>query len=106
MPSALRYLIKSTSIGLLIAVFLLIFFPPLRNNHELPFAEQIETYSGQVDSYSNAVRRAAPAVVNIYSQNYQRSNINSQPELRPTGLGSGIIMSDKGYVLTNTYLPL
>jgi serine protease DegS len=104
MPSALRYLIKSTSIGLLIAVFLLIFFPPLRNNHELPFAEQIETYSGQVDSYSNAVRRAAPAVVNIYSQNYQRSNINSQPELRPTGLGSGIIMSDKGYVLTNMHV--
>ncbi|MCE2596074.1 outer membrane-stress sensor serine endopeptidase DegS [Motilimonas cestriensis] len=104
MPSVLSYLIKSISIGLLIAVFLLIFFPPLRNNHELPFAEQIETYSRQVESYSSAVRRAAPAVVNIYSQDYQRSNINSQPELRPTGLGSGIIMSDKGYILTNMHV--
>ncbi|RJG50014.1 outer membrane-stress sensor serine endopeptidase DegS [Motilimonas pumila] len=104
MPSALRYILKSVAIGLLFAVFLLIFFPPLRNNQELPFAEQIESYSGQVASYSSAVRRAAPAVVNIYSQTYQRSNINSQPELRPNGLGSGIIMSDKGYVLTNLHV--
>lgn len=104
MSSALRYILKSVAIGLFIAIFLLIFFPQLRNNHELPFADQIETYSGQVDGYSSAVRRAAPAVVNIYSQNYQRSNINSPPELRPTGLGSGIIMSEKGYVLTNMHV--
>ncbi len=104
MPSSFSYVLKSAGFGLLLAAILLLIFPQLRNSERLPFAEQIDHYSSQLTTYSHAVRRTSPAVVNIYSQNYQRSNINSAPELTPTGLGSGVLMSEQGYILTNLHV--
>lgn len=58
----------------------------------------------QVVSYSEAVKKASPAVVNIYSQQYVDSSINNKHQLQPTGLGSGIIVDKKGYILTNFHV--
>ncbi|GAA0787370.1 outer membrane-stress sensor serine endopeptidase DegS [Shewanella aestuarii] len=53
-------------------------------------------------SFAKAVRRAAPAVVNIYSLSIdQRSPLNSSSL---QGLGSGVIMSAQGYILTNYHV--
>ncbi|MCG6199737.1 outer membrane-stress sensor serine endopeptidase DegS [Psychromonas antarctica] len=57
-----------------------------------------------VSSYSIAVKKASPAVVNIYSQQYIDSSIDNKQHLQPTGLGSGIIIDSKGYVLTNFHV--
>ncbi|MEI6897516.1 MAG: outer membrane-stress sensor serine endopeptidase DegS [Psychromonas sp.] len=58
----------------------------------------------QVYSYSVAVKKASPAVVNIYSQTYVESSIDNKQHLQPTGLGSGIIVDKKGYILTNFHV--
>jgi len=60
--------------------------------------------SNQVISYSSAVQKASPAVVNIYSQEYIDSSIDNKQHLQPTGLGSGIIVDKKGYILTNFHV--
>jgi serine protease DegS len=57
-----------------------------------------------VRSYNEAVKKASPAVVNIYSQQYIDSSIDNKQHLQPTGLGSGIIMDEKGYILTNYHV--
>ena len=58
----------------------------------------------KVSSYSVAVKKASPAVVNIYSQQYIDSSIDNKQHLQPTGLGSGIITDSKGYILTNYHV--
>lgn len=58
----------------------------------------------RVSSYSEAVKKASPAVVNIYSQQYIDSSIDNKQHLQPTGLGSGIITDNKGYILTNYHV--
>jgi serine protease DegS len=71
-------------------------------------------------SYAQAVELAAPAVVNIYTTKViqQRPNplfedplfkryfgdINRPRAHTQTSLGSGVILSDKGYVLTNNHV--
>lgn len=57
-----------------------------------------------VMSYSEAVKKASPSVVNIYSQQYLDSSIDNKQHLQPTGLGSGIIIDGKGYILTNFHV--
>jgi len=57
-----------------------------------------------VASYSEAVKKASPSVVNIYSQQYLDSSIDNKQHLQPTGLGSGIIIDSRGYILTNFHV--
>lgn len=71
-------------------------------------------------SYAAAVRRAAPAVVNIYTSRVNRShnplfndplirelfNFADRPQQQQmlTILGSGVIVSEEGYILTNHHV--
>ncbi|MDO5667883.1 MAG: trypsin-like peptidase domain-containing protein [Alcaligenaceae bacterium] len=72
-------------------------------------------------SYADAVKLAAPSVVNIYTTKRVSSplrDLNDIPSLRPfiqeqnerqrlsdpTSLGSGVIASDRGYILTNYHV--
>lgn len=74
-----------------------------------------DPFSGPV-SYSHAVNKAAPAVVNIFTQRliqeepslnelFLRRFFNKQPSKRmQSSLGSGVIMNSEGYILTNHHV--
>ncbi|WP_341502897.1 outer membrane-stress sensor serine endopeptidase DegS [Gallaecimonas sp. GXIMD4217] len=107
MPGLLKDTLKAVLFGLLIAALLLTLFPELRS----PAQQRHSVFREEANlpallSFSNAVRRAAPAVVNIYSLSIQSgTNLYSrQPNVRPEGLGSGVIMTPQGHVLTNYHV--
>ena len=57
--------------------------------------------SAQESVLNQAVRKAAPAVVNIYSRKYVE---NDRSKLQTQSLGSGVIVSHKGYIITNYHV--
>jgi len=95
-------LLRSALIGLIVAAILLATVPKLRKTIVEPIFEQdFTSHSEQPASYNEGVRLAAPAVVNVYNRNMGDS---SQNELQIRTLGSGVIMNDKGYILTNKHV--
>ncbi len=80
----------------------------------------VEGSGRRITSYSDAARKAMPTVVNIYTSKDTkvprhpfmddpvfRYFFGEQPDAqtrRSTSLGSGVIVSEKGYVLTNNHV--
>ena len=105
MRKLILFLFKSVAYGLALAFILLWLLPALKNV-PLPALQQNnnEVLPSPI-SYNHAVRRAAPAVVNVYT----RSTLVDPRALRPRTiarqeLGSGVLMSAKGYILTNYHV--
>ena len=95
-------LLRSAVIGLIVAGILLAAVPMLRKKITEPLFERNFTQTSEEPvSYNSGVRRAAPAVVNVYNRNMGNS---SQNELQIRTLGSGVIMNDSGYILTNKHV--
>lgn len=93
-------LLRSTAIGLLVGGILVLAVPSLRTH--TPFSGvKPGTADETPASYNLAVRRAAPAVVNVYNRSSSGSTRN-QLEIRT--LGSGVIMDARGYILTNKHV--
>ncbi|MBL7637191.1 MULTISPECIES: outer membrane-stress sensor serine endopeptidase DegS [Atlantibacter] len=93
-------LLRPVFLGLIVAALLLALMPSLRKND----AESTPAYNSADDtplSYNSAVRRAAPAVVNVYNRGVSNGGRN-QLEIRT--LGSGVIMDQRGYILTNKHV--
>jgi serine protease DegQ len=77
------------------------------------------TAGSKVNSYADAAKKAMPAVVNLYTSKDVRSrnpvlddplfrryfpDIDRMPAQRQTSLGSGVIVSPEGYVITNHHV--
>lgn len=123
----LNFLFWPVLSGVLVAVLLLQLFPDLLNTNQ-PAVEIKETSTRQTPnlgtgpvSYSDAVGVAAPAVVNIYTRTVVRQNIHPlfndpffrnffdaesipQRERVQSSLGSGVILSEQGYLVTNNHV--
>ncbi len=89
-------------LGLVVAALVLFLIPNLRGSSGVGLG----WFSASADhinreSYYNALSRAAPAVVNIYSVSIETDTglFRNQPRER-TSLGSGVIMTANGYILT------
>ncbi|MGF1680657.1 outer membrane-stress sensor serine endopeptidase DegS [Photobacterium minamisatsumaniensis] len=98
----LAFFRRSIIIGVVTAIALLVLFPNLRTQvlHTPAVLTPLEPAQTQI-SFNYAVRRASPAVVNIYNRRY---NAEDRLKLSTQGLGSGVIMSDKGYIMTNYHV--
>ncbi|MCF1426496.1 MAG: outer membrane-stress sensor serine endopeptidase DegS [Shewanella sp.] len=98
----LVYIFKAVFFGLFMAgVFLLL---NLLTQHDNALGNWMN-FSRQKQSdlsFAQAVRRAAPAVVNIYSLSIDRQRPLNSGSLQ--GLGSGVLMSKEGYILTNYHV--
>ena len=113
----LQFLAWPVAAGIIIALLVMLLFPQLR--HKTPPASGNGFY-GMV-SYADAVNRAAPAVVNVYTEKrvvsryqyfrnhpfyrhlYNNSNLPQQERMEKT-LGSGVIVDDSGLILTNNHV--
>lgn len=122
----LLFVLQAAAVGMLAAMLLLIFLPGYIIDKR-PVVEFLQDDSNRPTnigsgpvSYAEAVRRASPAVVNIYTSKQVVANTsplfdnptirrffgdrNRSRERTQTSLGSGVIMSAQGYVLTNYHV--
>jgi len=121
-----RFLFRYTIVGLIVAVAVLYLFPGLLQQQAIvQITEAPQTAATATSgpySYADAVDRAAPAVVNIYTAKVvtrRRHPLLDDPVLRyffgqgnqriprhrlETSLGSGVIVSPSGYLLTNNHV--
>ncbi|KPZ72201.1 MULTISPECIES: outer membrane-stress sensor serine endopeptidase DegS [Shewanella] len=94
------YLTKAVVFGLVMAAVFLVVTRFTDNNS---FNNGLSvTHQNNELSFASAVRRAAPAVVNIYSLSLDQNSPLNSSSLQ--GLGSGVIMSKEGYILTNYHV--
>ena len=84
----LKKLFHSVIIGLASAAVILYVMPKITDSQH------------DVASYRDAVRIASPAVVNVYNQAFT----SSSSQFQVNNLGSGVIMSKDGYILTNKHV--
>lgn len=91
-------LLRSVVMGLIVAGLLLVAIPALRMGSNVTFDHDNSDDEAPV-SFNQGVRRAVPAVVNVYNRSAHGNNNRGI-----TTLGSGVIMNGKGYILTNKHV--
>ena len=120
--SIVTFIGKPVLIGLFVAVALMLVFPEFRGqSNSTVNSESIDLRGTDLDSgwsgpvsYSSAVSRAAPSVVNIYTRTVTKATkhpllndpffgrlYNRQQQRIESSLGSGVIMQSDGFIMTN-----
>ena len=87
-----KKILHSVIVGIVSAAVILFILPQI--------TEEPVTPEAPIASYKDAVRIASPAVVNVYNQAFT----SSSTQLKVNNLGSGVIMSKDGYILTNKHV--
>ena len=97
----LSFLLKSIIIGMIISSVILLIVPDLRQGSGLPLTLFTgNDISSNKLSFNSAVNAAGPAVVNIYSTSIDSAGYNRRRPVERNSLGSGVIMTSNGYILT------
>lgn len=91
----LKKIVHSALIGLACAGLILFVLPK--------FSSTSVSFNDDVMSFRQAVKIASPAVVNVYNRSFSKTDSASN-SLEVNNLGSGVIMSKDGYILTNKHV--
>lgn len=94
----LNLIIRSIVVGLALAFIAVLIRPEL-----LP-AIRAGVPGASAPGYADAVRRSAPAVVNIYTRRSVADDSRRPAQTQLTDLGSGVIIDADGYVITSHHL--
>lgn len=103
MLKSLLFVLRAASYGLALAFVVLLVQSQFGDS---PFISNLKKlFSEPPVTYSSAVRKAAPAVVNIMSESFTSSTgyNNGNPVPRQS-LGSGVIIQSNGYIVTNRHV--
>lgn len=133
MNQLFRLILWPAFAGVIIAIIILRFFPDQLEKINPPISSELTTSSVEKSnsdllniptgpvSYAPAVSKAAPAVVNIYTtkivqskphplfddpffrQFFGKGNVPKRQRMQ-SSLGSGVIISTEGYVITNNHV--
>ncbi|MCB1582435.1 MAG: trypsin-like peptidase domain-containing protein [Marinicella sp.] len=101
MKAHLVFIFRYVVIGLALGFLYLMFFSPNRN--------QIATPTTPF-SYASAIDKINPSVVSIYTQSIERNEHSSSgispqsPYITKNYLGSGVIVSSSGHIVTNNHV--
>ena len=116
---SLSFFIKAGAVGIVAALVVMLFMMPKNQALQSPLSATNPTPTGMTGpvSYADAVKKAAPSVVNIYISKTIREprrknslleqffGLRSKPRERTqSGLGSGVIFSAQGYIVTNYHV--
>jgi serine protease DegS len=120
--NALKFLLQFSIVGLALAFLLILIFPEKflpESGNEQNKLQIVSPPTTSVQSYRDAISLAAPAVVNVYAVKFRTTQVNPlflDPLFRrffgnppsekkyDNNLGSGVILNDTGYVLTNAHV--
>jgi len=106
------FLLRSAVAGLALAFVILYLWPSIVDRFNPVVEEPVEIPVAQV-SYADAVDRAAPSVVSIYTRTVEVAK--ASPQMRKiygstyvqrslVDMGSGVLVSEDGYILTNNHV--
>lgn len=104
---SLKFLLSPILIGLGIAFLILLIKPSLRPGFwpiDVLTTAESESITQSHLTFADAVQKSAPAVVTIYSESFSSQSRYSTRQRAAQELGSGVIMSDDGYILTNYHV--
>lgn len=97
------FVLRSVSYGLALAFVVLLI--QSQSEDSTMIANLKKLWAEPSVSYSSAVRKAAPAVVNIISESFSAaSSYNRTTRVTPQSLGSGVIIQSNGYIVTNRHV--
>ncbi|MDP8078758.1 outer membrane-stress sensor serine endopeptidase DegS [Phocoenobacter skyensis] len=85
---------QAIGFGLFCAILILFVAPYVNHQFTPP--------KSKIISYHDAVKVASPAVVNVYNQSFDIAS--EKNGLKVSNLGSGVIMTSSGYILTNRHV--
>jgi len=97
----LGFIFRSVMMGMIAALFLFTFFPQLLS--PVPKLDKNTAESISPLSFSDAISAVSPSIVNIrtYKPDPKKLNTKATAQL---GMGSGIIISSQGYIVTNYHV--
>lgn len=97
----LGFIFRSVIMGMIAALFLFTFFPQLLSPVQEVVAKTTESITPL--SFADAISKVSPSIVNIRTYKPDPKKVNTRATAQ-FGMGSGIIISPQGYIVTNYHV--